>query len=401
MTKRKSQEVQIGNLKIGGNNPIAIQTMTNTDTANVKETFTQICELIDAGAEMVRVTVMDRNGAKAVPEIKKLMIEKGYDVPLIGDFHFIGHELLEQEPKCAEALDKYRINPGNVGRGDKKDDNFNKILDIAIKNKKVIRIGVNAGSIDQDLFTSMMDENMKSESPKSDKEVLRNVMVKSAILSTEAAIKRGIPKNKIVVSVKVSNIQDVIACYEMLAAQTDYCLHVGLTEAGQGLKGVVATSAALGVILQDGIGDTIRVSITPTTGSSRTEEVKVAKMVLQTMDFRKFQPLVTSCPGCGRTSSTFFQTLAEEVNKDIEKNINEWKNKYKGVENLVIAVMGCVVNGPGESRHADIGISLPGKAEEPFAPVYIDGKPFKTLRGKDIAKQFKQILFEYIEKRFG
>jgi len=399
--KRKSIEVKIGNLKIGGDNPVIIQSMTNTDTANAEETFAQIKELADAGSEMVRVTVMDEAGAKAIPSIKKLMIENGYEnIPLIGDFHFIGHELLEKHPQCAKSLDKYRINPGNVGKGEKHDDNFLKIIDIAIKNNKVIRIGVNAGSLDQELFTKKMEENAKKDTPRTDKEIFRETMVVSAINSVEAAIKRGMPKNKIIVSVKVSDVQDVIACYEELAKKTDYCLHVGLTEAGGGDKGTVATSAALGILLQQKIGDTIRVSITPEPGKPRTKEVEIAKLILQTMGFRYFKPVVTSCPGCGRTSSTLFQTLALDTNKFIEENINEWKKKYPGIEKLTIAVMGCVVNGPGESKHVDIGISLPGKAEKPFAQVHIGGKPHCILRGEDLKEQFKELLIKYIEERF-
>jgi len=398
--KRKFIEVQIGNLKLGGNNPIRIQSMTNTDTSDFKSTFEQIRELVDAGSEMVRVTVMDHDGARAVPKIKELMIKEGYNVPLIGDFHFIGDKLLEDNPACAAALDKYRINPGNVGRGKNREDNFSKIVNIAIKNKKVIRIGVNAGSIDEELFTKLMDDNAKSKDPKSAKEIFTEVMVTSAINSYNTAVKLGQPKNKIVVSVKVSDVQDVISCYEKLHSKTDYCLHVGLTEAGLGNKGIVATSAAMGILLQQGIGDTIRVSLTPDPSESRTKEVQIAKLLLQTMGFRMFQPLVTSCPGCGRTTSTFYQNLAKEVNQEIEENIKEWKVKYPGVESLNIAVMGCVVNGPGESKHADIGISLPGKSEKPFAPVYIDGKPHIVLRGDNIVAEFKKIISSYIQNRF-
>jgi (E)-4-hydroxy-3-methylbut-2-enyl-diphosphate synthase len=399
--RRKTQEVQIGNIKIGGSNPILIQTMTNTDTAKSAETFEQIRELVNAGAELVRVTVMDKKGAAAVPKIKELMIKEGYNVPLIGDFHYIGHELLEQVPMCAIALDKYRINPGNVGQNKQRDINFYKILEIAKKNKKAIRIGVNAGSINEEILTVLMDRNAKLKSPRSPEDVFKEAMIKSAIDSTEAAIKYGIPKNKIVVSVKVSDVNQLIEYYQEISKKTDYCLHLGLTEAGQGDKGIVASSSAIGILLNQGIGDTIRVSLTPTPTESRAREVKIARLILQTMGFRQFQPLVTSCPGCGRTSSDFYQKLALDVNSYIEEQMVKWKIAYPGVEALKIAVMGCVVNGPGESKHADIGISLPGKAENPIAPVIIDGKHFTVLKGEKITEDFKKILSDYVKKRFG
>ncbi|MBI5414871.1 flavodoxin-dependent (E)-4-hydroxy-3-methylbut-2-enyl-diphosphate synthase [Candidatus Peregrinibacteria bacterium] len=400
MKQSSSTEITIGKLKIGGKNPIAIQSMTDTDTADVKATFEQIKELVDAGSELVRVTVMDKNGAEAIPKIKELMQKNSkYDVPLIGDFHFVGHRLLEEVPECAKALDKYRINPGNVGKGNSHDENFEKIIEIAITNKKPVRIGVNSGSLDEELFTEMMEKNAKRKNQKSDREVFREALVESAILSANFAMKLGLSKNKIVLSVKVSDVQDVIWCYEELAQRTDFCLHLGLTEAGSGDKGIVASTAALSTLLQQGIGDTIRVSLTPEPKAPRKREVEICKYILQTLGIRHFRPMVTSCPGCGRTSSDFYRKLAKKVNMHIEKNMKIWKEKYPGVENLKIAVMGCAVNGPGESKHADIGISLPGKSENPSAPVYIAGKLVKTLRGEKIAEEFLKILEKFVRKK--
>ncbi len=401
LQRRISTPVQIGNLFLGGNHPVVIQSMTDTDTADADITFEQIKELADAGSEMVRVTVMDADGAKAIPLIKERMTKEGYDIPLIGDFHFVGHRLLSEHPECAEALDKYRINPGNVGEGDHHDENFSQILKIALKYDKPVRIGVNAGSLDEELFTSMTDENAQQKNPKSDKEILRHALIASALISEQFALNLGVSKNKIILSLKVSDVQDVVWCYEQLAQKTSAPLHLGLTEAGMGDKGIVASSAALAILLQQGIGDTIRVSLTPEPNVSRAREVEICKVLLQTMGVRSFQPLVTSCPGCGRTNSDFFRTLAAGINADIQKNIQNWKARYPGVENLTIAVMGCVVNGPGESRHVDIGISLPGKMEDPQAPVYIDGKKHSVLKGDNIAQQFLNVLHEYVRRRFG
>ncbi len=403
--------VLVGGMKIGGKNPIVVQSMTNTDTADAKSTAKQIIELADAGSEIVRMTVNTNLAAPKVPEIRKILDAKGYEkIPLIGDFHFNGHTLLEDFPEMAKTLDKYRINPGNVGYGDKHDYNFSTIIRIAIENDKPVRIGVNWGSLDQDLLTEMMNKNSKLIKPKSDKEVIINAMVESALRSATLAEKIGLSQNKIILSVKMSIVQDMIKAYELLAEKMLknkhlYALHLGLTEAGVGMQGIVSSSAALGILLQQGIGDTIRISLTPTPTQPRTREVEACKTLLQSMGLRHFKPQVTSCPGCGRTDSHFFQELAEEVNSHITKILPIWQKKYSKnadkIAELKIAVMGCVVNGPGESKHADIAISLPGRMEKPVAPVYIKGKFVKSLQGKKIPQQFIQLLEDFVEENFN
>ncbi len=402
----KTPIVKIGNVEMGGSRPIVIQSMTNTDTTDAKATAEQCMKLADAGSELVRVTVNTNLAAAQIPELKRILTEKGYgDLPIIGDFHFNGHTLLQEFPEMAKALDKYRINPGNIGYGDKHNYNIETIIKIAIQNEKPVRIGVNWGSLDQDLLTDMMEQNAKLIQPKSDRQVIIDAMVKSALTSAELAEKIGLPQNKIVLSVKMSVVQDMIAAYEQLVAEMQsnkhlYAIHLGLTEAGGGLQGLVSSSAALSVLLQQGIGDTIRISLTPEPGQPRAQEVDACKTLLQSMGYRHFRPQVTSCPGCGRTGSTFFQTLAKEVNDHVDQKIQEWKSTYPGVEELKIAVMGCVVNGPGESKHANIAISLPGKMEKPTAPVYIDGQYLKSLRGANILAEFTEILEEYIKNKF-
>lgn len=394
--RRKSQKVTIGKLTIGSDSPIAIQSMTNTDTADVKATVRQIIELINAGSELVRITVNNEDAAKAVPKIKETLLTKGYDAPLIGDFHYNGYILLTKFLACAEALDKYRINPGNVGSGKLHEYNFATMVEVALKYKKPVRIGVNWGSLDRELLTKMMEENGALKKPKSDQEVLIDALVESAVSSTQQAEKLGMPSNRIVLSVKTSDVQCVIKAYQMIAEKTDYALHLGLTEAGMGAKGLISSSTALAVLLQQGIGDTIRISLTPETGESRTKEVEACQLLLQSMGLRQFRPLVTSCPGCGRTENDLFQKLAKATNDYILKRMPAWKRKHAGIENLKVAVMGCVVNGPGEARHADISLGLPGKSEEPMATVFIKGKLFKTLRGVDIEKEFLEILEEFV-----
>lgn len=403
--------VEVGGVKIGGKNPIVIQSMTNTDTSDAKSTAKQIIELADAGSEIVRMTVNTNLAAPKVPEIRKILDAKGFaKIPLIGDFHFNGHTLLEDFPQMAKTLDKYRINPGNVGYGDKHDYNFSTIIKIAIENDKPVRIGVNWGSLDQDLLTEMMNKNSKLIKPKSDKEVIINAMVESALRSAILAEKLGLSQNKIILSVKMSIVQDMIKAYELLAEKMLknkhlYALHLGLTEAGIGMQGLVSSSAALAILLQQGIGDTIRISLTPTPTQPRTKEVEACKTLLQSIGFRHFKPQVTSCPGCGRTDSHFFQELAEEVNSHITKILPIWQKKYSKnadkIAELKIAVMGCVVNGPGESKHADIAISLPGRMEKPVAPVYIKGKFVKSLQGKKIPQQFIKLLEDYVEENFN
>lgn len=395
---RKSNQVQVGNVKIGGGAPIAIQSMTNTETSEIDATVNQVIDLYNAGSEIVRFTVNSTDAAQAVPYIKESLNKKGYNITLVGDFHYNGHVLLSRYPECARALDKYRVNPGNVGQDDY---NFKSIVEIAIKNGKPLRIGVNWGSLDQAVFTELMEQNAASNQPKSDKEILYEAMVQSALNAAAEAEKIGLPADKIIVSAKISDVRDVIKVNRMLAERCDYPIHLGLTEAGMGDKGIVASAAALGVLLEEGIGDTIRVSITPKPGDSRIREVEVCQLILQTMGLRQFKPLISSCPGCGRTSGDFYQRLAKEINEYISENINEWKEKYPGVETLKIAVMGCVVNGPGESRHADIGISLPGKTEKPVAPVYIEGKQFAVLEGDNISQEFIKIVQNYVQKRFS
>lgn len=390
-----------GAVTVGGGAPVVVQSMTNTDTADIDGTVRQVANLARAGSEMVRITVDRDEAAAAVPKIKERLARIGCHVPLIGDFHYIGHKLLTDHPACAEALDKYRINPGNVGFKDKRDTQFSTIVEKAIQYGKTVRIGANWGSLDQELLTHLMDENAKQATPKDMGAVTREAMLQSALLSAQRAEELGLAKNRIILSAKVSAVQQLIAVYKMLAARCDYALHLGLTEAGMGSKGIVASSAALGILLQGGIGDTIRVSLTPEPGGDRTTEVKVAQEILQTMGFRTFVPQVAACPGCGRTTSTVFQELARDIQDDIVRSMPEWKTRYPGVEMLNVAVMGCIVNGPGESKHADIGISLPGTGETPAAPIFIDGKKAMTLRGANIAADFKVLVEQYIEKRFG
>jgi (E)-4-hydroxy-3-methylbut-2-enyl-diphosphate synthase len=375
--------------------------MTNTDTADVEGTARQVAALARAGSEIVRITVDRDEAAAAVPHIRDRLAQLGVAVPLVGDFHYIGHKLLADHPACAEALDKYRINPGNVGFKDKKDRQFSAIVEQAIRHGKAVRIGANWGSLDQELLTTLMDENATSATPLEARAVTREAMVRSALYSAERAEEIGLPRDRIVLSAKVSAVQDLITVYRMLAARSDYALHLGLTEAGMGSKGIVASSAAMGILLQEGIGDTIRVSLTPEPGGDRTLEVKVGQELLQTMGFRTFVPLVAACPGCGRTTSTVFQELARDIQSYIHAEMPGWKSKYPGVETLNVAVMGCIVNGPGESKHADIGISLPGTGEAPAAPVFIDGKKAMTLRGAGIAAEFKTLVEDYIARRFS
>ena len=393
--------VDVGGVIVGGGAPVVVQSMTNTDTADIAGTVKQVAELARAGSELVRITVDRDEAAKAVPAIRDQLRKQGVTVPLIGDFHYIGHTLLGNNPDCAEALDKYRINPGNVGFKDKKDKQFGAIIDMALKYKKPVRIGVNWGSLDQVLLTQLMDENALAPAPKSARAVMHEAMVQSALLSAERAVEMGLGADRIIISAKVSSVQDLIAVYAMLAARSQYALHLGLTEAGMGSKGIVASSAAIGILLQQGIGDTIRFSLTPEPGGDRTIEVRTAQELLQTMGLRSFVPVVAACPGCGRTTSTVFQELARDIQNMIRDRMPDWKTRYPGVETLNFAVMGCIVNGPGESKHADVGISLPGTGESPAAPVFIDGKKALVLRGPNIAGDFKQIVEDYIEKRFG
>jgi (E)-4-hydroxy-3-methylbut-2-enyl-diphosphate synthase len=399
--RHNSVAVDVGGVMIGGGAPIVVQSMTNTDTGDVEATARQVAALARAGSEIVRITVDRDEAAAAVPRIKDRAAQLGANVPLVGDFHYIGHKLLTDHPGCAEALDKYRINPGNVGFKNKRDPQFTQIVEMAIKYGKPVRIGANWGSLDQDLLTRLMDENSKQSAPLGAREVTQEAMVQSALLSAARAQEIGLPKNRIILSAKVSAVQDLIAVYAELARRSDYALHLGLTEAGMGSKGIVASSAAMGVLLQQGIGDTIRVSLTPEPNGDRTLEVKVAQELLQTMGLRTFVPLVAACPGCGRTTSTTFQELASDIQSFIRDSMPEWKAHYPGVETLTVAVMGCIVNGPGESKHADIGISLPGTGEQPTAPVFIDGKKAATLRGPTLTADFKQMVRDYIERRFG
>jgi (E)-4-hydroxy-3-methylbut-2-enyl-diphosphate synthase len=399
--RRSSVAVDIGGVTVGGGAPVVVQSMTNTDTADIEATARQVAELALSGSEIVRITVDRDEAAAAVPHIKERLQKRGLNVPIVGDFHYIGHKLLADHPACAEALDKYRINPGNVGFKEKKDRQFGAIIETAIKHDKPVRIGANWGSLDQELLTHLMDENARAPSPADARAVTREAMVQSALLSAQRAEEIGLGRNRIILSAKVSAVQDLIAVYMDLAARSDYALHLGLTEAGMGSKGIVASSAALSVLLQQGVGDTIRISLTPEPGGDRTLEVKVAQEILQTMGFRVFVPLVAACPGCGRTTSTTFQELARDIQAFIHQSMPDWKCRYPGVETLNVAVMGCIVNGPGESKHADIGISLPGTGEAPAAPVFIDGKKAVTLRGPSVAADFKQMVIDYIERRFG
>lgn len=399
--RRTSVGVDVGGVVVGGGAPVVVQSMTNTDTADVDQTVAQVAALHRAGSEIVRITVDRDESAAAVPRIHERLQRLGINVPLVGDFHYIGHKLLADHPACAEALAKYRINPGNVGFKDKKDRQFAAIVEMAIKHDKPVRIGVNWGSLDQELLTRLMDDNQDKDFPLTAQEVTREAIVQSAILSAEMAEEIGLGREKIILSAKVSGVQDLIAVYTELATRSNHALHLGLTEAGMGSKGIVASSAAMGILLQQGIGDTIRISLTPEPNGDRTREVQVSQELLQTMGFRQFVPIVAACPGCGRTTSTVFQELAQNIQADLRKNMPVWREKYPGVENLKVAVMGCIVNGPGESKHADIGISLPGTGETPTAPVFVDGKKAATLRGPSIAADFEKMVADYIEQRFG
>ena len=399
--RRHSVGVDVGGVMVGGGAPIVVQSMTNTDTADIEATVKQIAALHRAGSELVRVTVDRDEAAAAVPHIRDRLAAVGIEVPIIGDFHYIGHKLLTDHPACAEALAKYRINPGNVGFKAKRDTQFATLIELALRYGKPVRIGVNWGSLDQELLTRLMDENNARAEPWSASHVMREAIIQSAILSARRAEEIGLGRDRIILSTKVSDVQNLIAVYEELAARCDYALHLGLTEAGMGSKGIVASSAALGILVQQGIGDTIRISLTPEPGGDRTTEVRVAQELLQTMGFRQFLPVVAACPGCGRTTSTTFQNLAKDIQDHLSASMPEWREKYPGVEALSVAVMGCIVNGPGESKHADIGISLPGTGEAPAAPVFVDGKKVATLRGSDVADQFKVMVADYIERRFG
>lgn len=399
--RRKTHLVRVGDVAIGGDAPIVVQSMTNTDTADAQKTAEQVAALAQAGSEIVRITVDRPESAAAVPRIREMLEKQGVNVPLVGDFHYNGHKLLSDYPECAKALDKLRINPGNVGFRDKRDRQFSEIIEIALNYDKPVRIGVNWGSLDQELLTKLMDENAEAEVPVSAKEVLHEAIVQSAMLSAERAEVLGMEPNKIILSAKVSAVQDLVSVYQKLSDRSSYALHLGLTEAGMGIKGIVSSTAGLSILLQQGIGDTIRISLTPKPGGDRTEEVRVAQEILQSMDLRAFIPVVTACPGCGRTTSTVFQELASEIEGHISTRMPYWKQHFPGVEKLNFAVMGCIVNGPGESKHADIGISLPGTGESPAAPVFIDGKKVTTLRGDNIAGEFKDIIEDYISDRFG
>src|ERR1700732_3289649 len=399
--RRKSVTAKIGNVRVGGDVPLVVQSMTNTDTADVQSTVLQVAQLARAGSEMVRITVNNDAAAKAVPAIFEQLEKQNIHVPIIGDFHYNGHLLLTKYPECARALAKYRINPGNVSVGRKNDDNFRAMVEVAVKNDKPVRIGVNWGSLDQQLLTRMMDANSRSANPKDAREVTMDAMVESALRSAELAEEFGLPHNYIILSAKVSGVQDLIDVYRILAARCDYPLHLGLTEAGMGAKGIVGSAAGLAVLLQEGIGDTLRVSLTPAPNGNRAEEVFVGQQILQSLGIRSFTPQVTACPGCGRTTSTFFQEMAEQIQSYLRTSMPVWKDKYPGIEELKVAVMGCVVNGPGESKHANIGISLPGTFEEPKAPVFVDGRLMTTLKGDHIVAEFFDILNEYVEARYG
>lgn len=393
--------VNVGGVQVGGGAPIVVQSMTNTDTADIDATVKQVAQLWRAGSELVRITVDRDESAAAVPHIRDKLAARGINVPLIGDFHYIGHKLLTDHPACAEALAKYRINPGNVGFKAKRDTQFSTLIELAIRYGKPVRIGVNWGSLDEELLTRLMDENAASAAPISAAAVQREAIIQSALLSAQRAEEIGLGRDRIILSTKVSDVQNLIEVYQALSARCDYALHLGLTEAGMGSKGIVASSAAMGILLQQGIGDTIRVSLTPEPGGDRTQEVRVAQELLQTMGFRQFLPVVAACPGCGRTTSQTFQVLAKEIQDHLSASMPEWKERYPGVENLSVAVMGCIVNGPGESKHANIGISLPGTGETPAAPVFIDGQKVATLRGADVADQFKLMVADYIERKYG
>ena len=399
--RRKSVEVNVGGVHVGGAAPIVVQSMTNTNTEDIEATARQVAALADAGSELVRITVNTPAAASAVPEIVKRVTGRRGAVPIIGDFHYNGHKLLAEYPECARALDKYRINPGNVGAGEKHDGNFRRIIQAAIEHDKPVRIGVNWGSLDQELLARLMDENSRAALPLPIRDIMIEAMNRSALESAEMSENYGLPKNRIILSAKLSGVRDLVAAYRNLAGRCDYALHLGLTEAGMGTKGVVASTAAIAVLLEEGIGDTIRVSLTPPPGGDRTEEVLVARQILQALDIRKFEPQVSACPGCGRTSSAFFQEMAARVEAHIRERMPVWRPQYPGVENLTVAVMGCVVNGPGESKHADLGISLPGNGEAPKAPVYVNGKLAATLRGETIIADFIETMEKYIASRYG
>ncbi|ENO74584.1 flavodoxin-dependent (E)-4-hydroxy-3-methylbut-2-enyl-diphosphate synthase [Thauera sp. 63] len=400
LSRRLTREVVIGRVRVGGGAPVVVQSMTNTDTADVLGTAMQVAELARAGSEIVRITVNNEAAAKAVPHIRDRLLALNMDVPLVGDFHYNGHKLLTDFPACAEALAKFRINPGNVGAGSKRDPQFAAIVELACRYDKPVRIGVNWGSLDQSVLARIMDANATRAEPRDAGAVMREALVVSALESAVKAEEYGLPGNRIILSAKVSSVQDLIAVYRDLARRSDYALHLGLTEAGMGSKGIVGSTAALAVLLQEGIGDTIRISLTPEPGGSRTQEVVVAQEILQTMGLRAFTPMVTACPGCGRTTSTFFQELASGIQDYVRAQMPVWREQYDGVENMTLAVMGCVVNGPGESKHANIGISLPGTGETPAAPVYVDGEKVVTLRGDNIAAEFKAIVDNYVATKY-
>ena len=399
--RRRSIPVHIGSVTVGGGAPVVVQSMTNTDTADIESTTRQVASLARAGSELVRITVNTDEAAAAVPHIRDRLAQARVFVPIVGDFHFNGHKLLKAHPACAEALAKYRINPGNVGRGSKRDPQFAEMIEVACQNRKPVRIGVNWGSLDQDLLTRLMDENSKLAQPLDAADVTREALVVSALDSAQRAEELGLPRDRIVISCKVSGVQDLISVYRNLAKRCEYALHLGLTEAGMGSKGIVASTAGMSVLLQEGIGDTIRVSLTPEPNGDRTTEVIVAQEILQTMGLRSFMPMVVACPGCGRTTSTYFQELAQKIQAHLRHQMPEWRKKYVGVEEMTVAVMGCVVNGPGESKQANIGISLPGTGERPVAPVYIDGAKGPTLKGNHIAEEFQALVEEYVAKTYA
>ena len=401
LPRKQTVAVNVGGVMIGGGAPVVVQSMTNTDTADIDATVRQVAALARAGSELVRITVDRDEAAAAVPHIRDRLAAMNVRVPLIGDFHYIGHKLLADHPACAEALDKYRINPGNVGFREKRDRQFAEIIEMAIRHDKPVRIGVNWGSLDQELLTRLMDKNQEEGFPLTAQQVTREAIVQSALISASLAEEIGLPRNRIILSAKVSQVQDLIAVYTELARRSDHALHLGLTEAGMDTKGIVASSASMGILLQQGIGDTIRISLTPEPNGDRTREVKVSQELLQTMGFRSFVPIVAACPGCGRTTSTVFQELAQSIQEHLREQMPVWREKYPGVEELNVAVMGCIVNGPGESKHAHIGISLPGTGETPAAPVFIDGRKAVTLRGPSIAEDFQKLVLDYVENRYG
>jgi (E)-4-hydroxy-3-methylbut-2-enyl-diphosphate synthase len=398
--RRNTTAVPVGAVVIGGGAPIVVQSMTNTDTADARATADQVASLARAGSELVRITVNNEDAARQVPYIRDLLARQGVDVPLVGDFHFNGHKLLTRFPECAEALAKYRINPGNVGRGSKRDSQYGAMIEVACRHDKPIRIGVNWGSLDQELLTRLMDRNSELPTPREARAIVHEAMIQSAVASADRARQLGLGADRIVLSCKMSGVQDLISVYTELAQRCDYALHLGLTEAGMGSKGIVASTAALAVLLQQGIGDTIRISLTPEPGGDRSREVIVAQEILQTMGLRAFTPMVIACPGCGRTTSTYFQELARDIQTHVRERMPQWRREYRGVEEMTVAVMGCVVNGPGESKHANLGISLPGTGEVPVAPVYEDGKKTVTLKGQRIADQFQQLVEDYVVRRY-